>query len=228
MGFEGVAMSESSPSEDTLGPPESIPLAHTKFSDLVGYLQLLQARVGLTLTASGLTATASGVLAPLLPFGQLPKGSLPIPVYFAGFALCACVFNALGAIAIPSHLETLIFGRLKCRELPAVDYVERELHQIFANELIEKARALGVALEWLELGVTLLITYVLISLTLVSIQNLDVYDYMRFSFQWHLQWAQRYFYIGTDAMSINIFYTLSTMLWIYLLRVRRRAGRRAT
>src|SRR6516164_3412231 len=94
-------------------PAASVP---TKFSDLVGYLQLLQNRIGITLAVIALTATASGAVASLLP--QLPTGSMPVMVYLAAIALTVSAIWLWPLIAMSTKLRQLIFERLKTRALP--------------------------------------------------------------------------------------------------------------
>jgi hypothetical protein len=136
----------------------------TKFSDLVGYLQLLQTRIGITLTVIGLTGAAAGTVAPLLP--HLPDGAVPVLVYLAAIALTVSAYWVAQVIGIPAQLRQLIFERLKTRSLPSVDFVETELHSQFVVELERKQNGLRTATRSLifGLGVLFMHAYLLILL----------------------------------------------------------------
>ena len=136
-------------------PVASVP---TKFSDLLGYLQLLQNRIGITLAVIALTATASGAVASLLP--QLPAGAMPVVVYAAAIFLTVSTIALTPLIGMPAKLRQLIFERLKTRALPSADFAELELHNEFVAELERKQKGLRIATRFLVLGVPACWTHV--------------------------------------------------------------------
>src|SRR4051812_9287988 len=125
--LEVIEMSESSLT--TSKEPVS-----TKFSDLVGYLQILQTRISLGLAIIALMVSASASVTSVLPFLRPPPGSLPIHLYLAAFALTYGAFSALIVLITPFELQQKISHRLSSRELPSVDFVDPELHKAFIAE----------------------------------------------------------------------------------------------
>ena len=105
-------MSEASPTTSK----EPVP---TKFSDLVGYLQVLQTRIGLGLAIIALVVSASASVIPVLPFLRPPPGSLPIHLYLAAVALTYGVLSALIVLITPFYLQQKIIYRLTKRDREA-------------------------------------------------------------------------------------------------------------
>jgi hypothetical protein len=188
----------------------SVPI---KFSDLVGYLQLLQTRIGITLTVIALTGAATGTLAPLLP--QLPAGAIPVMVYVAAIALTVSAMWVTQVIGMPAKLRQLIFERLRTRALPSADFVETELHIEFVAELERKQKGLRRATRFLRFGLGLLAlhAYFLILLNrlpivaeLTNTTDLKLAEYLGLPATWSL---------FTLAEAVLTFFLIVYTVWTY-------------
>jgi hypothetical protein len=187
----------------------------TKFSDLVGYLQLLNNRITMTLAVIALTVTASGAMAPLWPFRRLPPGSLPIPAAVAAIALTISVVRAVLVTSTPVELLRPLFKRLEANNLPSVDHVDAALHEAFVRELKRKQLALRRANQGLQLGVCLVVSYFYLTVVIACVIEIPLFRSPSSLNYFGLRSIALYFNVPTAAIAVTALNFASTVAIVW-------------